>query len=293
MLAMIKSPIVTTAWLEDNLHNKQVIILDTSMNKVVGKKPLTYDEPVFIPMSKRFDLENIFCNLTSSHHNAFPSQALFTQEAQKLGINADNIVVLYDNQGIYSAPRAWWVFQTMGFKHAVVLDGGLPQWLFENRATVSELSREHAEQGNIIGVYQSSLVCDSNYIIENITSDKQTIIDARLTARFLGRTAEPRAGVRSGHIPKSVNLPFAQILTQHRFKNSQQLANIFSSLLSNKCNESNESNESNEIIFTCGSGITACIIMLAAVIAGYQHTTLYDGSWSDWGSNDSLPVEKN
>ncbi len=283
MLAMINSPIVSTAWLDDNLYNKQVIILDTSMRKVVGKKPITYNEPVFIPMSKRFDLENTFCNLASSQNNAFPSQALFTQEAQKLGINSDSIVVLYDNQGIYSSPRAWWIFKAMGFKHAVVLDGGLPQWLLENRATVSELSSEHTEQGNISGIYQSSLVCDSNYIIENMTNDRQTIIDARSTTRFLGKDAEPRAGVRSGHIPNSVNLPFAKILDRHRFKSSPQLANIFSTLLTNK---------NNEIIFTCGSGITACIIMLAAVIAGYQHTILYDGSWSDWGSDDTLPIEK-
>jgi len=283
MLKIMKSPVVTTAWLEDNLDNKQVIILDTSMRKVVGKKPIEYDKPIFIPKSKRFDLEKVFCNLASSQHNAFPTQEQFTKEAQKLGINDNSIVVLYDNQGIYSSPRAWWIFQAMGFKNVAVLDGGLPQWLLENRATVSELSNTGSKIGNINGVYQSTLVCDASYIIEKITNDKHAILDARSATRFSGEAAEPRAGVRSGHIPNSLNLPFAEILTNHRLKNSQQLAVIFSKMLPNK---------SNEIIFTCGSGITACIIMLAAVIAGYQFTVLYDGSWSDWGSNDVLPIEK-
>lgn len=281
---MINSPLVTTAWLEDNLKSEKLVLLDTSMQKVVGKKPIIYPEPVFIPKSKPFNLEKIFCNLASPQTNAFPTQALFTREAQKLGINTDSIVVLYDNQGIYSSPRAWWIFQAMGFKHAVVLDGGLPQWLLEKRATVSDLSSEYTAQGNFTGVYQSSLVCDSSYIIKNMAKGKQAIIDARSATRFLGTATEPRAGIRSGHIPNSLNLPFAEILDNHRLKNTEQLADIFSNLCVNK---------SNEIIFTCGSGITACIIMLAAVVAGYQHTILYDGSWSDWGSDDSLPIETN
>jgi len=289
---MIKSPLVTTAWLEDNLQNKHVIILDASMAKVVGKKPIKYDQPTYIPTSKRFDLEKIFCNLASSQANTFPTQTQFSQAAQKLGINTDSIVVLYDNQGIYSSPRAWWIFQAMGFNNAVVLDGGLPQWRLENRATVTELScesseQESNEQGNIRGVYQTKLVCDSSYVLKNIPNDNLAIIDARSAPRFSGATDEPRAGVRSGHIPSSVNLPFAEILAQHCFKSAPQLVEIFSKLLTNKNNK-----KSNEIIFTCGSGITACIIMLAAKIAGYQNTVLYDGSWSDWGSNDALPIEK-
>jgi len=280
----MSSPIVTTTWLENNLNNKQVIILDASMCKVVGKKPIEYSKPAFIPMSKRFDLENIFCNKASSQNNAFPTQKQFTQQAQKLGINTDSIIVIYDNQGIYSSPRAWWIFQAMGFKNAVVLDGGLPQWLLETRATVTALSNESTMQGSISAVYQAELVCDSSYVFENMTNDKLAIIDARSAARFSGAAEEPRADVRSGHIPNSINLPFAEILDNHCFKSSQELADVFANLLPNK---------SNKIVFTCGSGITACIIMLAAHIAGYQHTVLYDGSWSDWGSDDTLPIDIN
>lgn len=278
----MKHPIVTTAWLENNLNNKQLIILDTSMVKVVGKEPIKYDQPIFIPNSKRFDLENVFCNLASCQNNAFPTQEQFTQAARKLGINADSTIVLYDNQGIYSSPRAWWVFQAMGFNNAVVLDGGLPQWLLENRPTVADLPKALSEQGNVRGAYQSNLVCDSSYIVDNMANEKIAIVDARSAARFSGEAAEPRAGMRSGHIPSSHNLPFAEVLDNHCFKNTQQLAEIFSTLVPNK---------KAEIIFTCGSGITACIIMLAARMAGYQNTVLYDGSWSDWGSDESLPID--
>ncbi len=280
----MNSPIVTTTWLENNLENKQVIILDASMGKVVGKKPIEYSKPVFIPKSQRFDLENTFCNLASSQNNTFPTQKHFTQQVQKLGINADSIIVLYDNQGIYSSPRAWWIFKAMGFKNAVVLDGGLPQWLLEKRTTVSALSNESKIQGNISAVYLTELVCDANYVFENMTNDKLAIIDARSAARFSGAAAEPRTDVRSGHIPNSINLPFAEILDNHCLKSPQQLTDIFSNFLPSK---------SNKVIFTCGSGITACIIMLAAHIAGYQHTILYDGSWSDWGSDDTLPIDIN
>jgi len=281
---MMTPPIVSTFWLDNNLHSKQVIILDASMRKIAGKEPLEYDKPIYIPRSKRFDLERVFCNVNSSQNNAFPTQKQFTEEAQKLGIKTDSIVVIYDNQGVYSSPRAWWIFQAMGFKNAVVLDGGLPQWLLENRATVSSLSTQDVQQGNVCGHYQASLVCDSSYILKKLTCDKHPIIDARSTARFSGITAEPRVGVRSGHIPNSISLPFAQILDNHCFKDTQQLAIIFNNLFPHK---------ETEIIFTCGSGITACIIMLAASIAGYQQTVLYDGSWSDWGSDETLPIEKN
>lgn len=279
----MKHPIVSTAWLEENLHNPQLILLDASMRNVVGKKPIEYEHPVYIPNSQRFDLEQVFCDETSSQHNAFPTQEHFTEQAQKLGISTDSIVVIYDNQGIYSSPRAWWIFQAMGFSNALVLDGGLPQWVLEQRTTVPTIVKNETKQGNILGTFQTSCVCDSSYIMAKMGSNQFNIVDARSQVRFLGETDEPRAGVRSGHIPHSVNLPFAEILNEHCFKSPAQLAEIFAKLIKDK---------DSEIVFTCGSGITACIIMLAAIIAGYQHTSLYDGSWADWGSNSALPIEQ-
>jgi len=249
------------------------------MSKIVGKAPIEYQTPLFIPNSKFLDLENALCDVNSTQVHAFPTEDQFTAEAQRLGVTSDSTVVFYDNQGIYAAPRAWWIFQAMGFDNTFVLDGGLPQWLSENRAVVTQLSSDKPEPGNIKGALQSQLLCDSNYIVEN---KNLTVIDARSKERFSGLAPEPRAGVRSGHIPGSLNLPFPEVLDGHCYKSPEQLSVIFSNLLNNK---------TDPLIFSCGSGITACIILLAAIVAGHNDVILYDGSWSDWGSNLALPVE--
>lgn len=278
----MKFPLVTTYWLDANLDNKQLVLIDVSINKVVGKTAIEYKESLYIPGSKYLDMETSLCDANSTQIHAFPTDQQFTSAAQQLGINSDSIVVLYDNQGIYSAPRVWWIFKAMGFENAFVLDGGLPQWLLERRAVVSTLSSDVFTQGNIKGVLQSGLVCEANYIIGRIASGLITVFDARAKERFLGSVPEPRAGVRSGHIPGAINLPFLQVLNGHRFKSAEQLSAMFSALLAGK---------DGQLVFSCGSGITACIILLAADIAGYQNLVLYDGSWSDWGSDLSLPVE--
>lgn len=273
-------PLVTTDWLADNLANKNLVLLDASMSKVIGKEPLVYDEPVFIPTARKFDLERDFCDLNAPMVHAFPAQEQFTGEARKLGINADSIVVIYDNQGVYSAPRAWWIFQAMGHENTFVLDGGLPKWLAENRETVSDLAKP-SESGNIRGVLQPGRVCDSSYLLKELGAERTSAVDARSPERFNGAAPEPREGVRSGHVPGSKNLPFSEVLDDHSFKSAEQLKAVFSGFLPH---------ENQQVVFSCGSGITACIILMAAVIAGHENTVLYDGSWADWGSNPSLPV---
>ncbi|MEH8016265.1 sulfurtransferase [Rheinheimera muenzenbergensis] len=274
-------PLVTTDWLETNLNLEQLILVDASMSKVVGKKAIEYEMPLYIPNSRRLDLERSLCDPNSSQTHAFPTEEQFTAVAQRLGINSESIVVFYDNQGIYSAPRAWWIFQVMGFKNVFVLDGGLPQWLLENRRVVPNTSNIETEVGNINGIFNPQLICDSNFIFEQMNNKQLAVLDARSRDRFLGIAPEPRDGVRSGHIPNSISLPYSEVLDGHCFKIDEQLAAIFSARLDSK---------TSTLVFTCGSGITACIILLSAVIAGYRDLILYDGSWSDWGSNIALPV---
>ncbi|UXI03042.1 sulfurtransferase [Photobacterium sp. TY1-4] len=275
-------PLVTTHWLAEHLYLENLVILDASMGKVVGKQPIVYDQPIYIPKSQRLDLETTFCDLASDQIHAFPTVQQFTSAAQALGINADSLVVIYDNQGVYSSPRAWCIFQAMGFGNVFVLDGGLPQWLAESRDTVSTLAPETKHFGNIEGEALPGRICDSPYILERLDRDQITVLDARSQDRFLGQVPEPRAGVRSGHIPGALNLPFTEVLDGHGLKSPAQLTQIFDRLLVS---------HPNQLIFSCGSGITACIVLLAAVIAGYKDIVLYDGSWSDWGSHPSLPIE--
>lgn len=274
-------PLVTTNWLETNLNLEQLILVDVSMSKVVGKKAIEYEMPLYIPNSRRLDLETALCDLNSSQTHAFPTEEQFTAVAQKLGVNSESIVVFYDNQGIYSAPRAWWIFQVMGFQNVFVLDGGLPQWLLENRRVVPNTSNIEDKVGSIIGIFHPQRICDSNFIFEQMNNKKLAVLDARSRERFLGMAPEPRSGVRSGHIPDSISLPYPEVFNGYCFKTDEQLTAIFSALLGNK---------TSTLVFSCGSGITACIILLSAVIAGYGDLILYDGSWSDWGSNIALPV---
>ncbi len=278
----MQSPLVTTRWLDANLNLENLVLVDVSMSKVVGKTPIEYDAPVYLPNSKRLDLEGTLCNLASPQVHAFPTESQFTRAARAIGINRDSMVVLYDNQGIYAAPRAWWIFQAMGFGNAFVLDGGLPKWLSEGRRVAPTLSGADAAPGNVHGQFQPQLVCDASYLSDHLHGGSITVLDARSRERFLGLAPEPRAGVRSGHIPGSLNLPFTEVLDGHCYKSPEQLAAVFAGILDDR---------NTRLVFSCGSGITACITLLAAIIAGYNDTVLYDGSWSDWGSDMALPVE--
>jgi len=274
-------PLVTTDWLAGNLNHENLIVLDASMNNVIGKEPIVYDQPLFIPGARKLDLERDFCNLSTTMVHAFPTQEQFTREARKLGVKSDSMVVIYDNQGIYSAPRAWWLFQAMGHENTFVLDGGLPKWLAESKKVVASVAAEPAQPGNISGAFHPDMVCDSSYLKEKHAAGQVTVVDARSAARFYGTAPEPREGVRSGHIPGSKNLPFALVLDDHSFKNAEQLVALFARTLPSGAHQA---------VFSCGSGVTACILLLASVIAGCKNTVLYDGSWADWGSNPALPV---
>lgn len=274
--------LVSTQWLAENLNNEKLVLLDASMATVIGREPVVYDAPLFIPNSQQLEIEGALCNGDSPQVHAFPTEEQFTHEAQRLGISSDSIVVIYDNQGVYSAPRGWWIFQAMGMKNAFILDGGLPKWRAENRPVESVLKTTPVAKGNLVGVYDEQLVCDANYVLGNISNESKQLFDARSKERFLGIAPEPRAGVRGGHIPNSCSLPFAQVLDGDCVKTPAELSTVFADLVKTPAQQ---------LIFSCGSGITACIILMAARIAGYDNTVLYDGSWSDWGSNDSLPIE--
>lgn len=282
MKNQIDSPLVSTDWLEQNLDRQGLVILDASMEKVIGREPIVYERPIAIPNSRKLDLEGAFCDLDSSQTHALPGSEQFTREAQRLGIDSESEIVIYDNQGIYSAPRAWYMFRLMGLEKVYVLDGGLPKWIEEGRPTVADTAAAPWPEGSMVGNAQPGMFCDSAYLLGCLEEKEFVVVDARSNGRFLGQAEEPRAGVRKGRIPGSVNLPFAEVLDGDQFKSPDELAEIFSNLLPE---------QSSRLVFSCGSGITACIILLASVICGYQQQILYDGSWADWGSDLTLPIE--
>lgn len=281
-------PLVSTQWLEAHLTDPHLVLLDASMETVIGKSPLVYGEPICIPRSRRFDVENVFCDRTSTQIHALPTFEQFIQGIAQLGIEADSVIVVYDNQGIYSSPRAWWIFKVMGFNRVYVLDGGLPQWVEEDRIISSRYQTEGIDYGPTdidtladVLQYHSERVIDAETVLSRLEDADTAIVDARGAPRFLGQVDEPRPCVRSGHIPRSVNLPFAQVLDGNKIKPVNELQTIYRGLTADKSVR----------IFSCGSGITACILILASVAAGHTNPILYDGSWADWGSRTDLPIE--
>ena len=188
-----------------------------------------------------------------------------------MGINKNSKIIVFDNLGVYSSPRVWWMFKIMGHENVFVLDGGLPEWI-KKGFEVCYRKVQNYKAGNFKAVFYEKYVKTYKSIIANINTPKFLIIDARSKERFNGIKNEPRKSLKSGHIPNSINIPYTCLLNNTKFKSSAEIKNIFN----DKCPHDKE------LVFSCGSGITACIVMLANEIRGARSRCVYDGSWSEW-----------
>ena len=266
----MKSPLVSTEWLMDHLSDPNLIILDASIPKVGANEE--EKENIAIKGARFFDLKNKFSDKTIPLPNTFPGVEQFEKGCQELGINNHHQIVVYDSKGVYSSPRIWWMFRTMGHENVAVLDGGLPEWIRFGGETEPEENRDY-EAGNFKARFDSDKVKDFQFVQNNLTNTEYCIIDARSAGRFNGTAPEPREGLRSGSIPNSVNLPYTEVLNEGKFKSVSELKVYFENLNIGDKN----------LVFSCGSGLTACIILLAAELATTNLTHVYDGSWTEWG----------
>lgn len=279
-MSLLPSPLVSSSWLKEHLNHPNLIVLDATIPKVSQHHRESSLPKKGIPKAQFVDLKNQFSDPTSLLPNTLPSPALFEKAAQKLGINKNSSIIVYDALGIYSSARVWWLFKVMGHAQVAVLDGGLKAW--KKLGLPLEDLQQNKTLGNFQATFQEEAVATTSEVLAALNDPSKVILDARAAARFWGQEAEPRAGLRRGHMPKAINLPYTQVLQNGYLKPLSSLKAIFEPLVAME----------QELIFSCGSGVTACIPFLAAQLAGYKHLKLYDGSWSEWGQLEQLPIEQ-
>lgn len=263
----INAPIVSVSWLQDHQDAENLVILDGT----IGKNP---DEACQqIPKARFFDIKNKFSNTADPFPNAFPSEEQFQKEARALGINNDSAIVVYDDKGIYSSARVWWLFKSFGLDNVAVLSGGFPAW--KNAGLPSESAEVYSgASGNFKAMLKPETMQFFQDLKSVVQSHSQKVVDARSAERFQGKVPEPRAGLRQGTIPGSVNLPFTNLLEDGHLKSKIELEKALYMVA--------QKNE--PLVFSCGSGITACVLALGATVAGYNNISVYDGSWTEWGT---------
>ena len=272
--------VVSVDWLNKHIKDEKLILLDASLPKIGGNENSELDN-ITIPGARFFDLKGNFLDTSSPFPNTMPSEEQFEQESKKLGINQDSILIIFDNKGIYSSPRVWWMFKVMGHEKVSVLDGGLPEWISKGFDTYQREMKIY-EIGNFKAHFHKRFVKHYQDILNNIISNKFTVVDARSEGRFNGTEREPRASLKSGSIPNSVNIPFNEVPENGKFKSEPELKNIFNE----KCSDSKD------LIFSCGSGLTACIVLLASELAYKKSRFVYDGSWTEWAEKQNLKQDE-
>ncbi|MGV7216927.1 3-mercaptopyruvate sulfurtransferase [Bradyrhizobium sp. UFLA05-112] len=267
-------PLVSTEWLAAHIGDANVKVLDATF-KLPGVLPLPKDDylAAHLPGAVFFDVDAV-----SDHSNPlphmFPSAEQFGRDVGRLGISNADTVVIYDAGGWVAAPRAWWMFLSYGHGNVRILNGGLKKWRAEGRPVESGEGKPKAQAFK--ASYDPKRVRSMQQLIANVESRAEQVIDARPAERFEGRVAEPRPGIRSGHIPGARNVPYAQLFdaATGEMKPPADLKQTFTGA-GVKLDA--------PIVTSCGSGVSAGVLTLALYRLGITDTALYDGSWSEWG----------
>ena len=270
-------PIISTTQLAARAGDADLKIIDASW-RMPGNPPAFNDHTQRrIPGAVFFDIDDIADHSTGLPH-MLPAPDKFARAVGALGISNRDSVVVYDEAGIFSAARVWWMFRIMGHDRVSVLDGGLPKWRRENRPLHSGRA-EPAPADYCAGAPRAS-VKDAAAVLDFLKLKEGVLLDARPADRFSGKAKEPREGMRSGHMPGAQNLPFNELLAEGELKPPHELAAIFLE---------RGVNAETKVITSCGSGVTAAILILALERLGRTGNALYDGSWTEWGAQSNDP----
>jgi thiosulfate/3-mercaptopyruvate sulfurtransferase len=277
------NPLVNPLWLKERLDDPNTIVLDASLAPPGAKPPVDTRARYLanhIPGAVFFDTDELSDHATSLPH-MLPAPEAFARSLSALGVGDQMTIVIYEQEGVFSAPRAWWMLRTFGAQHVYILDGGLREWI-EAGLPVDSDRVQHAPATFAATLTHNAVKKFAD--IQQMIAEHAQILDARSAGRFTGISPEPRSGIDSGHMPGAINVPFTELAEEGRMKPAEKLRELFLA---------KEVDIRRPITTTCGSGVTAAVIALGLEIVGAKDISLYDGSWAEYAQPPDAVIEKN
>ena len=271
--------LVTTEWLEAEMGASDLRIVDASSHMPAsGRSGLDEYLAGHIPGAVFMDLADLV-DTASPIDNTLPPPEKFASRMQSLGLGDGSRIVIYDDSPVKSAARAWFMLKLFGAHDVAILDGGIAKWKAEGRPLTE--GRETLRHRHFTAWQEDGKVRSKGQMLDNVTSGAEQVLDARGAARFTGEEADPRPNIGAGHIPGSRNLPFSTLFNANgTFKDKGELKDAFAAA---------GIDLAKPVVTTCGSGVTACVLLLAMHLLGKEDARLYDGSWSEWGADPETP----